>query len=104
MQMMATYRFPHIDVAEATGENILDRAIRPGAKARQVVLTVIGEGAEVIVDGRVLAPERRVGDTSEYFARHVARYITDGGIKEQGQIESITVRGEGVTFFAEISA
>jgi len=62
-------------------------------------LTTIGEGAVVTVNGNVIVPERRMGDISEYFWRHVSRYLN----RECGMIESITVSVEGVRFFAEIS-
>lgn len=107
-QYFGTYRYPGSGVATADGENFIEKALGAGKKARQIVITVTGKNAVVVINGQPSTPESTYGTengpVSNYFRRHVGTCISDSGKKEYGGIESATVSGDGVKFYAEISA
>ena len=106
-QHFGAYRYPASGAAIADGENFIEKALGVGKKARQVVITVIGKNAKVVINGELRTPESSYGSEngpiSNYFHRHVGTCLTDSGRKEYGSIESAIVSGDGVTFYAEIS-
>lgn len=102
-QYIGAYDYPRSGMAIADGKNFLKEVLAPGRKARQLVITTLGENAKVVIDGRLRKPDSsrmtENGLLQEYFCRHVAMY-SDGSV---GCIESAVVSGNAVNFRAQIS-
>lgn len=98
------YDYPAIGTIEADGTNFIEKALGKGKTARQVTLTVYNhKNATVLFNGKKCGPDRLLGNIGDYFLRYFGTAITPNGTKKYGGIESVVVKGEGVTFSAKIS-